>query len=318
MPMLTLETSTLGEYAYLVLEHHVAKVSKQVDKLQKLDELHPDQPEVIHQLRVGLRRLQTAVVLFAPGLVLPKSISLDRIQTITRPFGRVRDRDVLQIHLQADILPQLPEAEQQFLQQKLLLQLQKQRQSSWQKAQKMLVSGKFERFQTGLQDWLTQPQYHPWAEIAITTVAIDLLVPLLSQVLLHPGWMVPDQLPLDREPERSLHDLRKQVKGLRYAAEQLQDVLMPGLAPQVSTWADLQDLLGHLHDRALLAAWLDRYCQIDLDSTLPALSQLLQTQTMQAWQQWQPIRQQYLEPGYRQHLRDLLRLAEPHEPQVQT
>jgi CHAD domain-containing protein len=93
---------------------------------------------------------------------------------------------------------------------------------------------------------------------------------------------------------------------------------MPGLAPQVSTWADLQDLLGHLHDRALLAAWLDRYCQIDLDSTLPALSQLLQTQTMQAWQQWQPIRQQYLEPGYRQHLRDLLRLAEPHEPQVQT
>jgi CHAD domain-containing protein len=308
--VLTLEKSTFGNYAYHALEQHFGKVTKQAHKIQVLAELDPDQPEVIHQLRVGLRRLQTSLSLFAPCLVLPQAISLRRIQTITQPFGRVRDRDVLQLHLMTDILPQLPAQEQQLLLQKVVPRLQQERQSAWRKAQKMLVSGKFERFQTAIHTWLEEPQYQVWADQPITTVAVDVLMPLLCQILLHPGWFVADQPPISRQSEGLLHDLRKQVKGLRYAAEQLQDLFMPGLPAQVKAWAELQDLLGHLHDRAVLTTWLDRYCQLNLDQTMPALSQLLQAQALQAWQQWQPIQQHYLQPSYREQLRRLLLPAE--------
>jgi CHAD domain-containing protein len=300
---------TLGNYAHQALEQHLGKVHKQAHKLQTYSAQDPEHPEAIHQLRVGLRRLQTALTIFSPCLQLPKVASAKTVQKITTRFGLVRDLDVLQAHLTTHVLPHLPLLEQEILQQYLISHLQKERRSAWQQAQQQLSTEKFKHLQQDLQTWLQHPHYHPLANLPITTVAADLLSPLLSQLLLHPGWLIPET-PADESSKhptaKILHDLRKQVKRLRYPAEQLQGVFGEDFQHQVKTWGDLQDILGHLHDRAVLRGWLGNYFKADIKQTLPTFEDLLQTQAAQAWQKWQPIQAQYLEPNYRDHLRRLL------------
>jgi CHAD domain-containing protein len=300
---------TLGDYAHHALEQHLGKVHKQAHKLKTGSVHDPEHPEAIHQLRVGLRRLQTAFTVFSPCLQLPKVTSAKTVQKITARFGLVRDLDVLQDHLTTQVLPSLPLLEQMILRQYLLSDLQAERRLAWRQAEQQLNASKFKHLQEGLQTWLRQPQYRPLANVPIATVAPDLLSPLLSQLLLHPGWLITEP-PTDDSHQhpaaKTLHDLRKQVKRLRYPAEQLQGVFSKDLKHQVKTWAHLQDILGHLHDQSVLIGWLGSSFKADIEQTLPTFAHLLQTQAAQTWQEWQPIQAQYLDPDYRRHLRSLL------------
>lgn len=67
--------------------------------------LQSDAPEFIHQMRVALRRLHSALRLFSP--VLPEGAAADlapRLRALARDLGELRDRDVLQSELLAPVL----------------------------------------------------------------------------------------------------------------------------------------------------------------------------------------------------------------------
>ena len=69
-------------------------------------------PEPLHQLRVSLRRLRTALGQFGPALELPESVESSRIAAVARRTGLCRDLDVLRLRLEVQLLPSLPESEQ--------------------------------------------------------------------------------------------------------------------------------------------------------------------------------------------------------------
>jgi CHAD domain-containing protein len=152
------------------------------------------------------------------------------------------------------------------------------------------------------------------------TVLPDLLLPLISQLLIHPGWHVatagtgtdlkamtelkPAQINqfLDDESE-ALHDLRKQMKRVRYQTEFFADFYDADFKAQTKEFRRVQELLGRLQDSAVLSEFLTEHLGRNWMKQLPQLQQQLQQERLQVWQDWQPIQAKYLTAAFRQQLR---------------
>lgn len=64
------KANTLGDWASLAIKKHLDKIVK-----HEADVLADKSPEALHQMRVNMRRLRSAITGFAPALDLPKSAS---------------------------------------------------------------------------------------------------------------------------------------------------------------------------------------------------------------------------------------------------
>ncbi|MCJ8278898.1 MAG: CHAD domain-containing protein, partial [Rivularia sp. ALOHA_DT_140] len=105
------EVKSLGEYACLAIKKHLKKTLKWESEVKQ-----DKDPEALHQMRVGIRRLRTAISRFDHFLKLPKAASEKNIGKIGRRLGTLRDLDVLQETLKNIYLPNLPPKEQKYLQ----------------------------------------------------------------------------------------------------------------------------------------------------------------------------------------------------------
>ncbi len=311
--------ATLSVTAYQALHRHLRKVSKFEPGV-----LRDRDVEAIHQMRVGLRRLRTALEVFTPYLVLPKTITVQRVKHLAGVLSPVRDLDVMAETLKTRYYPALPQVEQQQIS-KLIKRLTKQREILLDRAIQILRGDRYQKLQIGLQEWLAQPHYRPVAEMAVVSVAPDLLLPLLSQVLLHPAWQIavtwlnPDTPHLESVSEPGpvlhhagelLHDLRKQIKRLRYQMELFTGIYPEAFGQQIQAWGELQDLLGEMHDEVVLGQFFQRQLGLELGKSSPNLTQLIQAQQHTHWQAWRTVQQHYLSLTTRRELRQLI--AQPY------
>lgn len=312
--------TTLSNTAYQALHRHLRKVSKFEPGVVRDRDV-----EAIHQMRVGLRRLRTALEVFIPYLVLPKTITVRRVKDLSGVLSPVRDLDVMAETLKTYYYPVLPQAEQSQLS-KLIKKISKQREIFLDRAIQVLRGDRYQKLQLGLQEWLAQPQYQSVGEISVTTVAPDLLLPLLSKVLLHPAWQIgvqwltpeePDFIPVEQpgyllqcEGER-LHDLRKQIKRLRYQLELFTPLYPEAYAAQVQAWGQLQDLLGTMHDGIVLGQFFQRQLGLELSRSSPALATLINQQQGEHWQAWRTLQAHYLPGPIRQELHHLILYPSP-------
>jgi CHAD domain-containing protein len=316
---------TLADCAYGAIAKHFHKVVKHADEVTASQD-----PEAIHQMRVGLRRLRTALQVFASVVVLPKPLSVKQVGAIARPLGQVRDLDVLRDAFKTEYYPHLSGVEQQQLG-KAIKKLAKQRGQEMQTVEQVLNGDRYQRWLSACHAWLDQPVYQPLADLPILLVMPDLLLPLISQLLLHPGWQVGVSwqegeyaLIAEIDPEsldqylqnQALHDLRKQVKRVRYQAELFTDFHGADYGAQLREFATLQDLLGHLQDSRVLNDWLVKTLDAELGQDLPSLKQLVQHQQVGQWQAWQTQQQQYLNIAYRQSLRQMFASVVDQEPEA--
>ena len=123
---------TLGNWAYIAIAKHYKKILKHESKVLK-----DKDPEHLHQMRVGMRRLRSALSGFAPALDLPSAVSEKNIGKIAKVLGKLRDIDVLQNSLITQYQPNLPEIEQKNLQ-VILKSLKKERKSAFKAVLKRL------------------------------------------------------------------------------------------------------------------------------------------------------------------------------------
>lgn len=312
----SLAALTFGDCAHRAIQKHFKKsVKYKADVLRDLD------PEPLHQMRVGMRRLRTALQVFAPAVATP--IENRKISRIAKELGRVRDLDVLYLWFQ-QYLQQTALTPAEALELQLLLQrLQRQRGAQFDQMQKLLKSKQYRTFVRTLKDWLQDPQYTALAQLPIQTVLPDLLLPLISELLLHPGWMVAvtvrngsivpqeisDLATLNQDFHRwepLLHDLRKQMKGVRYQTEFFMDFYSRDFKQQTREFRLIQDQLGHLQDQMVLDQFLTQDLGPDWAQKIPSLAQYFQQERWQLWQQWQVHQRQYLDVGFRQKLRSSL------------
>lgn len=302
-----LNPTTFGDWAYLAVEKHYQKTLK-----HEADVLDDKDPEALHQMRVGMRRLRTAVTGFAYAIALPKAAQEKKIGKVARRLGELRDLDVLQDTLQNDYLPKLPPKEQDTLK-KVLTTLDKQRRKSRDRVQATLKGHSYHKLKQAFEDWLEQPAYGELANLSIYEVLPEVLLPSLSHLFLQPAWLVGANLaPKDgnsshtldsdtvvkllHESGDSLHTLRKQAKRVRYQMELFTGFYGDDYKGYVKDIKCIQSILGHIQDSFVLTEFLRDTLGSEITEQVPALFSLLTEARYQDWQEWQTLQQRYLNP----------------------
>jgi CHAD domain-containing protein len=314
---------TIQAFAFASIQKHFHKSVKSENEV-----LADQDPESLHQMRVGMRRLRTVLTVFAPFLSL--SAGLDRdITKISKSLGSVRDLDVLRLWLQNFVGDSALDEKESKQIEKALQRLNHRRQKQFKQMCITLRGNRYRQFAKEFQTWLKYPSFQSGAEWPIKLVLPDLLLPLINGLLLHPGWLVaiaPHQestKPIDRWSPNSqiadaqveiyfaeygtiLHDLRKQAKRVRYQTEFFTDFYDSPYHEQILEFRAIQDLLGQLQDSKVLSNFLEKEVGLEWKKVIPSLECYLQKQRLEQWQQWQLIQQKYLNPEFRKQLRTLI------------
>lgn len=314
--MKTAVKSTVGVQAAAALE----TCMKQAEKYEKAVIKNQD-PEDLHQLRVQLRRLRTAMQVFAPSLRLPKTAREAQVAKVARQLGKQRDLDVIGIILRDQIAPDLPDVERTNLA-TVLNYLEKRQKKAHKKVKRELKGNRYAALKSSLHKWAASPDCKATARLSIAAVLPDLMMPLVSQLWLHPGWLtgthvvkgnftpdtklsteVVDAIVADQSS--SLHSLRKQVKRVRYQLKFVSEHYDDRLDADLERFSDLQNVLGTLQDSLVLEDFLAEALP-DWQMQMPTLKSLLVNNRHRAWQQWQSHQAYFLNPENREALRQIL------------
>ncbi|MGB6298697.1 MAG: CHAD domain-containing protein [Rivularia sp. (in: cyanobacteria)] len=296
---------TLRDYTYSAIEKHCKKTWKW-EKAVKNDK----DAEALHQMRVGMRRLRTTVTSLNSVVNFPKSVNEKKIKKIADCLGSLRDLDVLKETLATTYKPQLPKKERLVLDD-VIDTLEKQRVDAAADVKALFKTERYKSLKTGLEEWLEKPSYQPLANLTIKQALPDLLLPEVSNFLLHPGWLVGTQVKenkvvistdfdenkVDKQlltSSENLHDLRKQAKRLRYQMELFTNLYSEGYANYLAQVKNIQEVLGSMQDSAVLNEWLQDVLKSKISKELPTLATLLTKNRYDLWQQWQSLQQRFL------------------------
>lgn len=206
-------------------------------------------PEGIHQMRVALRRLRSALSLFGGAFrALTRQLE-NEVRWIARVLGAARDLDVFQ----DEVLRPVMEAHAADRRLTVLVAFVTQRRrAAWTEVHSALASERFRRFAF---DLVAATISRPWAGKAAEVPAVEFARTRLARrhaKALKAGRRVGS---LD---EVKRHALRIRLKKLRYACDFFQ-ALWPKRAPIrfLKRLSALQDVLGAMNDAAAARALLD-------------------------------------------------------------
>lgn len=315
-------SNTLGDWAKIALEKHFQKTIQYEE-----DVLSDRDPEALHQMRVGMRRLRSAAKGFAPALDLPKAARHSQIGKISRSLGSLRDLDVLLETLETDYKDALPDGEKEEFKRALTL-LKSERSQAFDAVKETLNGEIYLSFKNSLAEWLTHPNYGEMSLLPIQDILPDLLLPEVSDLFLHPGWLLgiktkKGKVKIDNLTEteveelfknqgETLHDIRKQVKRVRYQMSLFTKFYGEAYSEYVQDLKAIQEVLGKMQDSVVLAETLSRVLGCELQENLPTLAEKLVENRYLSWLEWQPLHQKYLKPEIRDQLR--LELLYPNPP----
>ncbi|MFB6276158.1 MAG: CHAD domain-containing protein [Halothece sp.] len=295
-------SETFGDWAIAAIAKHSRKM------VEHEQGVYQDQdPEALHQMRVGMRRLRTALDGFSRAIEIPKAAQEKKVGKLARELGTLRDLDVLKESLETEYFPALPSQEQSNLN-AVFQELAKQRQHAYKKVVKTLESKDYQKLKSSLNHWLENPKLSAIAQLPITVVLPDLLLPHVSNLLLHPGWLVghntnTDVITLLNEQGETLHSLRKAAKKARYQMELFTHCYDEPYQQYVKQIKAIQSILGKIQDSVVLKEFLSDCCGEDFSDTFPHLAQQLTQFRHEKWQEWQQLQDQFLTPATRQNLR---------------
>lgn len=288
---------TLGELVCQIIAEQFDRIVK-----QERDVLADKDPEPLHQMRVGTRRLRTALQVFESVVEVPKAASAKRLRDLARTLGAVRDLDVQMASLGQDYHPNLNAQEQKKLN-AVSKSLRRQRVEALKKMKSALTQKQYRSLKKTYQTWLKHPQLTEVAQLPVTSALPDILSPLLAELLLHPGWLVSSHNLSDEQSE-ILHDLRKVCKHVRYQTE----FFVPFYGEEFQNWIkeikQLQDDLGAFQDTQVLKDLLNK--ELGDRSQMPGLNALIRQEQSASLAGWEDIRKKYLDSGFRYHLHQML------------
>jgi CHAD domain-containing protein len=316
--MTNLESAvTFGDWGKLAVEKHFEKILKHEAAVLK-----DKDPEELHQMRVGIRRLRSAMIGFAPAIALPKTATEKNVGHIGKVLGELRDLDVLKLTIETEYLPNLPASEQKYLTQAIQI-ITKKRKKAFKKVKSTLDKKTYQHFKQDLKKWLEKPEYTNIATTKIDLVLPDLLLPQISKFLLHPGWLIGvdlvagevkfnSELSLEQvtnileQEEEILHGLRKEAKKNRYNMALFTNFYSEQYFDYLQRIEDLQEILGVIQDCFVLKSFLTNNFKVDLEKKLPILIQKFNQQRYQKWQEWQSLQQQFLDLTTRREFQKII------------
>lgn len=292
-----LETYTLGDYAHAVIAKQYQRLVK-----QEAGVLQDTDPEYLHQMRVGTRRLRTALQVFGAAVKLPKPARENQVRSLTKVLGQLRDLDVQMAALGNQYRPQLPPSEQEMID-RANTSLRKQRVKAFAEVKSALMRSDYRNFKAAYKKWIEIPELTALAQLPLIVALPDILSPLLSKLLLHPGWLV-----AAAEQSTSsgvvLHELRKTCKQARYQAEFFTDFYGDTFQNWVNELRQLQEDLGTVQDTHVLLDVLSNH--LPATANFSELQQVIQQQQVEALKDWDQLRSKYLDAAFRRQLYEMI------------
>lgn len=288
--------TTIGECALAAIGSYFVKWVNQEEPARE-----DKDPENLHQMRLGLRRLRSAINCFNPILGENLSNLSKRLGKIAQPLGKVRDLDVLKQELQSNYFPLLPVQEQAQLG-RCFRVWDKQRKKYFAEMIELFDSSFYQSTKHTIEDWLNNPQFKENADFTAPEVIPTLLLPIAGKLLLHPGWLLEYDAADSWKHGEELHSLRKQFKQARYQLESLQEFYSPELMRNVRHLQSAQDVLGFIQDRMVLTGAISK----KRSERLPMLFQIIGEHQLEDWQTWQNLQRTYLSPDFRHSLFEML------------
>lgn len=237
--------------------------------------LKGEDPEGIHQMRVALRRLRSALSLFRPFVPRDQyAWMVGEVRWLGRTFGPARDWDVFLTELYAPVREGLGGAD--GLAHSLVDDLEAleaavrtRREQAYDKVRETILSQRYTDFQLKLGAWL---EAKGWRAQAVNEESIRLFEPverLAGQLLSkrHKKSRKAGQGFAELAPEPR-HELRITLKKLRYAAEFFRTLYEDKASRRyIQQLAAFQDALGHLNDVATATRLLH---ELHADESAPA------------------------------------------------
>lgn len=216
-----------------------------------------DDPEFVHQMRVGLRRLRAVLSLFSP-MVPPASWApwRDELRWLAGELGAARDWDVLQ----EECLPAFAAAGGPVT--RLARAVARRRTKERQRARLAAASPRYARLMLALGRWLLRRGWRRRAE-AERRAALSAPARAFARERLatRHARLLRQGRHLARLTAQERHRLRIRAKKMRYGAEAFASLFEPARArPYLEALAALQDLLGHLNDLTTARAHICRLC----------------------------------------------------------
>jgi CHAD domain-containing protein len=279
----------------------VTNGTQQIPTLGEFAQQVINDPEHLHQMRVGTRRLRTALQVFESAVQLPRTANAKQLRNLARVLGQVRDLDVQTASLKQEYYPPLNPREQKKLKHvsKILLD----RRETAVDHMKTVLNNEFERLQKTYKTWIKTPQLTSIATLPLTSALPAVLSPLLSKLFLHAGWLIPIDGITDDNAE-VLHDLRKLCKHVRYQTE----FFVPFYGEEFGEWVkeikQIQDDLGAFQDTQILQALLTE--ELGQKPEMPELQSMIRQKQADALKTWEEVRCKYLDDGFRYHLYEIL------------
>ena len=310
-------TITLKELAYNAIAKHSRKIFKREAKVLK-----DEDPEDLHQMRVGMRRLRSAIAGFTVAPDLPSAVTEKNTAKIGSALGTLRDLDVLLSTLQSNYRPLLPADEQKKLA-KVIKSLHKKRKRELKKVRKTLNSKLYLNFKRELRSWLDKPAYQKIADCSFDLLLPDLLLLQISQLLLHPGWFVGVEITKEQiqrsqilDPEAIaqilsreailLHGLRKTAKKTRYSMELFDRFYGDTYHQYRDRIEQIQEVLGQMQDIHVLSKVLEKALNSEISAKLPEFYNLLLKTRYNKWLEWQTLQEQFLDEQTRTEFRQII------------
>jgi CHAD domain-containing protein len=254
--------------------------------------------EPLHQLRVTMRKLRATLAQFGTCLVLPPQVNDRRLAKSVQRLGMARDLDVLRQRLDDVFLPQLSEQEQQRLK-PVRRQLAKERRLAGEQLGSALKSSRHLELIAQLQAWLKQPHFTALGDAPLVQWIPEWVVPSSTSLMVHPGWW----LELANQDSDTLHDLRKQLRNVRYRLENVDTFLTPAGRQWIVSLKQGQSLLGELNDLEVLHKAIHDQSKDGLEASVPQLAWLLEQNRLHCWRRWRQLSERLHDlPSRRQRL----------------
>ena len=301
-PKIAQKPETIGDCAYEAIDELFHKIIK-----DEAPVLKDKDPEFLHKMRVSTRKLRSTIRLLAPVLDLPKAVNDKSIGKIAQTLGKVRDLDVIEETLLTLYQPNLDDTDQKYFV-KVLDRMSKKRRQNFAKIEQMIDGRHYKKFTEAFDRWLAHPRYGKIASSPIQKVLPELLIPIIRTLLQHPGWSIdPREINQIESYSLVIHDLRKRIKSVRYQTELFIPFYDASFEQQVNSFSSAQEVLGLIQDSFVLEDFLRHLLKIDdLKLVLPSLTEQVQQQRLDAWEQWYSIHQVYISQDFRESFCDCL------------
>ncbi len=208
-------------------------------------------PEGVHQLRVAARTLRSNLKTFAPLLEDDWTAALRaELGWLGTEAGRVRDLDVLEARLRNRIDGLCGDDHRAAT--ALIRRLTQQRRQARREMLRALRSRRYDRLVQSLVEAAATPllndDVHPAAP------ARGFLREAAARQARHLDRAI--AATADPPTDAELHQVRIRAKRTRYAIEAARPVIGKPAAKHAAALADLQDVLGDLHDSVVAERWL--------------------------------------------------------------